>query len=307
MFGFLKLSFVCLVLSLSLGQDMVFAGTSPALDALARGDTALACRLTLAENDHHSGGDEFFIGNCFEAGTGIPQDFERAADWYRKAMGKPFGDRLAQAHLGRLMAAGRIAGGKTEGLRLAREAAEHGIPRAEMIYAGMLGGRDAPSKQVIVWLKRAAAGGEPGAARGLADIYEALGDKAQAEAWRAKAEDMKAESGTLAEAMAYKPPTEAPPSIAAEYNRARHILMKKEAGTVEEAVTLIEKAARFGYKEAEFQMGALYYHGIGLPQDFAEAVYWFRRSALHGLEEAKPALEQAIQDAARVEQGSSSR
>lgn len=270
------------------------------MDALARGDTATACREAMAENVRVGGGDEFFIGACFEAGTGFSQDYDAAAAWFRKAMDSPYGDKMAQAHLGRLMAGGRVKGGKEAGLRMAREAAESGSPHAEMIYAGMLWGRDAPSEQVIVWLKRSVAGGEPGAARGLVDVFEKLGDKAQAQAWRTRAEQMEASRGTLADAMAYKPPSVPAPSIAAEYNRARLILMKKEPGTVEEAVSLIERAARSGFKEAEFQMGALHYHGIGLPRDVGEAVYWFRRSALHGLGEARPALQQALTEAAQA-------
>jgi TPR repeat protein len=33
---------------------------------------------------------------------------------------------------------------------------------------------------------------------------------------------------------------------------------------------------------AEFELGQMYFHGTGVPQDFSEAIGWFRKAAAHG-------------------------
>lgn len=44
----------------------------------------------------------------------------------------------------------------------------------------------------------------------------------------------------------------------------------------ETALQLMRPLAEQGNAEAQNGMGALYYHGYGVPQDFKEAIKWYR-------------------------------
>ena len=50
-----------------------------------------------------------------------------------------------------------------------------------------------------------------------------------------------------------------------------------------EAVKWYRKAAEQGAWAAQFQLGAMYDTGNGVPQDYAEAVKWYRKAATKGL------------------------
>jgi TPR repeat protein len=45
---------------------------------------------------------------------------------------------------------------------------------------------------------------------------------------------------------------------------------------------LVSKGGRSGNALAQSNLGVLYYHGWGVPQDFAEAVRWYRKAADQG-------------------------
>jgi TPR repeat protein len=49
-----------------------------------------------------------------------------------------------------------------------------------------------------------------------------------------------------------------------------------------EAIRWFRKAAEQGYAEAQFNLGLMYNQGLGMPQDYAEAVRWFRKAAEKG-------------------------
>ncbi len=282
----------------AIGADL---GNTPVLEALAQGDQVKACRAALRPAQEGNLAAQLRIGTCFQTGTGFPRDHEQAAHWFRKAMAE--GDTTAQAWLGGMMVEGQIAGGKAEGARLIREAAEQGDPFAEQRHAHMLYLDGRPSEQSIRWLKRAVAGGNEDAAFDLAEIYRRNKDDREAATWRDKGAAMTAERAKYPEMLkAYlsgnyeKSSGETPRE---GYIRSREILMGKAPGTVEEAVRLTERAARSGYAEAEAQMGYLHYHGTGLPRDLTEAVYWLRRASLHGSEEARGHLDQVMAEAAK--------
>ena len=50
------------------------------------------------------------------------------------------------------------------------------------------------------------------------------------------------------------------------------------------------KAAEQGDTEAQFNLGVMYAKGIGVPQDYAQAVQWYRKAAEQGEIEAQFAL-----------------
>ena len=49
-----------------------------------------------------------------------------------------------------------------------------------------------------------------------------------------------------------------------------------------EAIKWFRKAADQGYAEAQNWLGKLYYDGNGVPQDYAEAMKWYRKAAGQG-------------------------
>ncbi len=51
---------------------------------------------------------------------------------------------------------------------------------------------------------------------------------------------------------------------------------------VAHTIEQLKKAANQGNKEAQFQLGFDYYEGVGVKQDYKEAVYWFSKAAEQG-------------------------
>ena len=59
----------------------------------------------------------------------------------------------------------------------------------------------------------------------------------------------------------------------------------------EEAVRWYRKSAEQGYPRAEYDLGYMYYYGLGVRQNRAEAIRLFEEAAAQGNEDAKRALE----------------
>ena len=51
---------------------------------------------------------------------------------------------------------------------------------------------------------------------------------------------------------------------------------------MENQVRDLEKRAGKGNSDAQYQLGLLYYIGIGVSQDFAKAFHWFKKAAAKG-------------------------
>jgi hypothetical protein len=60
----------------------------------------------------------------------------------------------------------------------------------------------------------------------------------------------------------------------------------------DEAIKWYRKAAEQGHCEAEYAMGMSYSYGIGVDANPAEAQKWYRKAAAQGHTKAKEALEQ---------------
>ena len=57
-----------------------------------------------------------------------------------------------------------------------------------------------------------------------------------------------------------------------------------------EAAEWFRKAAEQGYAEAQHDLGACYYNGHGVPQSYSEAIKWFRKAARQGYAVAQQVL-----------------
>lgn len=59
-----------------------------------------------------------------------------------------------------------------------------------------------------------------------------------------------------------------------------------EAGSSPKAVETLTRLANEGNARAQFRLGDLYYHGNGVAEDEAMAIYWWKKSAASGNAEA---------------------
>lgn len=67
-------------------------------------------------------------------------------------------------------------------------------------------------------------------------------------------------------------------------------LARYEAGNYKTAYQLARPAAENGQASAQYVMGRLYHDGLGLPQDFAKALHWYRRAVEQQYAPAKSRL-----------------
>ena len=58
------------------------------------------------------------------------------------------------------------------------------------------------------------------------------------------------------------------------------------------AADQFRKAAEQGYAAAQYNLGLMYEYGQGVPQDYREALVWYRKAADQGDEKAKGKLDQ---------------
>ena len=101
-----------------------------ALDALDRGDFALARPVLRAWAERGDSSAQFALARMYANGRGVEQDTKQAERWYRRAGQQ--GDTRAMVELGRLYAAGRdIAKNLPEAVQLFRTATTRGDPLAE--------------------------------------------------------------------------------------------------------------------------------------------------------------------------------
>jgi TonB family protein len=63
-----------------------------------------------------------------------------------------------------------------------------------------------------------------------------------------------------------------------------------------EAFNCFKKAADQGYDLAEFALGGMYEYGLGVEQDHAAAMAWYKKAAAQGLEAAKDRLAEVEDD-----------
>ena len=93
------------------------------------------------------------------------------------------------------------------------------------------------------------------------------------------------ERGDYAQAMNLLRPLAAQGDARAQFNLG--VMYRHGEGVpqdAQEAVTWYRKAAEQGYAPAQYNLGVMYRHGQGVPQDAQEAVKWYRRAAEQGHE-----------------------
>ncbi len=161
------------VLLLAMASMKCVAGVSEGAKALIAKDyqTALKEFLPLANNGDASA--QYFLGNMYRDGDGVPQDDSQAVDLYRKAAAQ--GDVRAQIALGLMYKLGRgVTKDNSQAADWYRKAAAQSDAFAqytlgEMYYYGW--GVTQDYSQAADWYRKAAAQGDVGALTELGVMY----------------------------------------------------------------------------------------------------------------------------------------
>ncbi|TXT24353.1 MAG: TPR repeat SEL1 subfamily [Gallionellaceae bacterium] len=230
---------------------------------------------------------QFAVGAMYANGQGTPQDYPKAAAWYRKAAEQ--GHARAQYHIGAMHDIGQ---GVPQNYRLAamwfRKAAETEAANARTPLSetpGKATAARAPAAPERKTAKVEAASKTVGVAATTGVAAEAARQKASPEV--AHKNPAPAESSRVAPLALNGDDTATRYRNAAEKGiaDAQFVLgaMYANGQGVErnyhEAVAWYRKAADQGYAKAQYNLGRMYISGQGVPYDYLQAVKWFNRAA----------------------------
>jgi uncharacterized protein len=229
-----------------------------------------------AEADHVAAA--YTLGDLYELGEGVPQDYTQARQWYEKAAAA--GHALAMYDLGSLYELG--SGVRTSATQ-ARQWCQKGTAALEKAAAaGNINAMALLASEYTdlghtcsatdyargrQWYEKAAAAGHGSAMYNLGQLYEegtgVRKNFAQARQWYEKA----AAAGHV----------DAMVNLADFYE-------KGTGGPKDYAVARqwYEKAAAAGDAGAMNNLGVLYDNGQGVPQDYAQARQWYEKAAAAG-------------------------
>ncbi|GGA29473.1 tetratricopeptide repeat protein [Neptunicoccus cionae] len=208
---------------------------------------------------------QLYLGQLFDEGTQVPQDFAQARQWYEQAATANLTE--AQNKLGRLLGAG--LGGPADlprAFELVKQAAQdntasHLYDLAQMYENGAGTAQDMTRAATLY--EQAAKAGHPDAAVSLGVLYQNGTGVAQDYA-RAR---------TLYE-----------PAAAAGHSRAQNnlgLLYTRGTGVAQDydrAAALFQAAAAGGLSTAMTNLSVMYENGFGLPQSDELAASWARRA-----------------------------
>jgi TPR repeat protein len=214
-------------------------------------------------------------------GRDVPPDPKRAMEWYARAAAQ--GGAEAQFRYGIMQLRG--VGGRRDGqagVKLIRDAAEQGYPRAQFelgrmyadgedyVYGALVEPNGAEAAR---WLRLAAAQNIDAAEIALGDLYfEGRGvtqDDAEAARWYQKAE----------------PNWLNPTRLGILYEAGRGVPQD-----IERALDLYRRGAAWHYPDAAYRLGQLYESGKGVIRNLDEAQHWYDLAAKRGYEPARQAL-----------------
>jgi TPR repeat protein len=211
----------------------------------------------------------FALGVCHYEGRGMPRDYTKAAECFRKAA--ETGHPQSQVCLGICLLEGRgVTANPGEAVEWFRKAAEKGLPKAQLNLAiclanGVAGPPD--KEEAIRWFRKAAEQGESAAqmylAQNAADSKSAPGSESESVSWCRKA----AEKGDKS---------------AQSMLGARYLTGDGVAQDFDTAFVWLLKAAKQNEPDAMFNVGQCYAKGHGTARDEPEAMRWFRQAAERG-------------------------
>ncbi len=221
---------------------------------------------------------QFDLGVCYDNGYAVPQNYEEAAKWYRKAAEQGYAD--AQNNLGNLYYNGKgVPQSYTESLKWYRMAAEQNDANGQQNLAThyFFGeGVEQNYTEAVKWLRLAAEQGQALAQENLGFCYlngsGVAQDVTEAVRWYRLAAEQGLAHAQYCLGNFYENGTGVPQSDA-------------------EAANWYKLAAEQGNADAQNNLGNFYYNGKGVPQNYEEALKWLRMAARQGQADAKTALD----------------
>ena len=253
------------------------------------------------------------LGERYEDGRGIQQDYGAAVSWFRRAADQGYAP--AQSALGYMHSTGRGVGRDHDVANSwYRRAADQGNARGQfnlgVQYAAGRGvGRD--YGVAATWIRRAAEQGHGSAQTALGYAYEVgrgvSQDHGQAVRWYRLAADQGDARAQNNLGYAYEVGRGVPQNDVAAvrwYRRAAeqgHAIAQSNLGVMyrdgrgvprddEAAVAWLRRAANQGETTAQYNLGWMYANGRGVRRDDEEAARWYRRAADEGNANAQYAL-----------------
>jgi len=224
------------------------------------------------------------LGRAYQDGNGVPQNDERAAQWYRKAAEQ--GNPTAQNNLGILYRSGSgVEKSKEEAVKWYRMAARQGYASAMFnLGTAYYNGDGVPSDafRALDWFLLAQDAGSPSAPDAVKRTAGEISQKASSDAFLEIA-GMYEKGGEVPENLA---------EAAKWYRRGADqkdpramvklaSLLVNGAGVPKDdalAFQLCHTAAK-EYAPGQYCVGFLYQHGLGVNQDALEAAKWYEKSA----------------------------
>jgi TPR repeat protein len=266
----LRWAFALLTLVLSISAAPSFAGEfEDGLRAYARGDCDTALSIWSALADSNDAAGQYGMGRLFANGCGVERDYVKARKQFQRALDGGYVN--ANNGIGFLYAAG-LALPKNE-LRAAehfRLAAENGLDIAQLNLASIyLFAEGVPHDEALAftWALRAAKQGYPRAKELVAMQYgTGIGTKpdlAESARWFC-----------LANATKLHSPKAPYPPLTQDSER-------------EAQLNCIRQAAIEESEEAQYTLGVMYEQGQWVPQDFEQAVTYYRQAADHNMPMAR--------------------
>ena len=210
------------------------------------------------------------LGERYEEGRGVVQDYEAAVALYRQAAEQ--GDPRGQGNLGAMYANGwGVEEDDDVGVRWYRRAAEQGNARGQhglgAAYRDGRGGVPQNRAEAVRWFRLSAEQGDARGQSSLGGMYEdgwgVPQDHVEAVRWYRRAADQGSSwaQGALGR---------------------MHELGRGVPEDHEEAVRWYRRAADQGSSWAQAELGRMYERGRGVRRDHVEAARWYRRAAEQG-------------------------
>ncbi|MGZ3308110.1 MAG: tetratricopeptide repeat protein, partial [Xanthobacteraceae bacterium] len=211
------------------------------------------------------------LGEMYEKGKGVPQDYAAAVSWYRKAADQD--NAYAQNNLADMY---REGNGVPEDYAAAvswyRKAADGGDDRAQRLLGLMYeSGKGVPQDPVIAlhWFNLAA-----GQGRELEELIRDMFAQKMTPAQIAEAQTLTMNWYRRA---ADQGNSDAQFNLALIYDKGQGVPQNYTT-----SVSLYRKAADQRDARAQNNLGEMYEKGKGMPQDYAAAVSWYRKAADQG-------------------------
>ena len=157
-----------MLLLVALAAAPAFADVKSGIDAYQRGDFASAVATWRPLATAGDADAQYNLGQAYRLGRGVPVDPQMAESWFKRAADQ--GHERARNGYGLMLFQN---GRRAEAIPYIEEAAGHGYPQAQYVYATLLFNGDMVEKDWVrsyALMTRASAGGVAAATAGLAQL-----------------------------------------------------------------------------------------------------------------------------------------